>query len=132
MKRLHAPLFCAKIRAPTTNQKMGTFPLVGGKWYSDSMNDPAMLDSPTTSGADPQSLSALEGRVHRLEEAVAALQDTHLMEERIVEKLRGEALRGEALHGEMQRGGPQAKVGPAPPDNDKVRATPPSPAPPHE
>jgi hypothetical protein len=84
------------------------------------MNDPAMLDSPTASGADAHSLSALEGRVHRLEEAVAALQDTHLIEERIVEKLRGEALHG----------GPQAKVGPLPPDSDKVSATPPSPAPP--
>ena len=87
-----------------------------------------MLDSPTASGADSQALNALEGRVHRLEEAVAALQDTHLMEERIVEKLRGETQRGETLHG-----GPQAKVGPLPPDSDKVSATPPSPAPPaHE
>jgi len=79
-----------------------------------------MLDSPTASGAEAHSLSALEGRVHRLEEAVAALQDTHVMEERIVEKLRGETLGG----------GPQAKVGPLPPDSEQVKATPPGAAPP--
>src|SRR6267142_5133688 len=79
------------------------------------MNDPATLDSPTTPAPDALVLSALAGRVHRLEETVAALQDSHLLEERIVERLRG---------------APQAKVGPLPPDADKVTATPPAPSPP--
>src|SRR5437667_9325833 len=79
------------------------------------MNDPATLDSPTAPAPDAHTLGALEGRVHRLEEAVAPLQDTHVLEERILERLRG---------------APQAKVGPLPPDADKVTATPPAPAPP--
>ena len=79
------------------------------------MNDPATLDSPATPEPDAQVLSALAGRVHRLEEAVAGLQDTHGLEERILERLRG---------------APQVKVGPLPADAEKVTATPPAPAPP--
>jgi hypothetical protein len=54
----------------------------------------AMIDDPATGQgevpADGQSLpETLEQRVHRLEDAVAALQDTKLIEERVAERVMG-------------------------------------------
>jgi hypothetical protein len=53
------------------------------------------IDEPEAAGAGPHadgsdhSGETLEQRVHRLEDAVAALQDTHIMEERITEQVIG-------------------------------------------
>ncbi len=80
------------------------------------MSDPATLDRDALSSpADLSSrgaelpLASLEQRVGRLEEAVGALQDTALMEERLLERLR-------------EREPPQLKIGPAPRATDKVTA----------
>jgi hypothetical protein len=49
----------------------------------------AMIDDPAASPRDGHAPESLEQRVHRLEDAVAALQDTQLMEERITERVVG-------------------------------------------
>src|SRR5262249_30966539 len=78
-----------------------------------------MLDHHLSTAELEQSYSALETRVQRLEDSMAAMQDTHLMEERILERLHDR---------------PQVKDGPAPADGhmaDHPRDVPPvSPAPP--
>jgi hypothetical protein len=47
---------------------------------------PALGDIPIPDGADPR-VAALEERVRQLEQVVAALQDTHALEERVVERV---------------------------------------------
>jgi hypothetical protein len=46
------------------------------------LNDPSLI-------MDPHEFDNLEQRVHRLEDAVAAMQDTRLLEERVVERMAG-------------------------------------------
>jgi hypothetical protein len=51
------------------------------------IEDPAAAAEEPPRGVPNRTSETLEQRVHRLEDAVAALQDTHLMEERITDRL---------------------------------------------
>jgi len=51
------------------------------------MNDHDDLDHGTYSIAPPESGESMESRIRRLEAAIAAMQDTRLMEERVVDKV---------------------------------------------
>jgi hypothetical protein len=68
-----------------------------------------MLNNDVSLAELEQSYSTLDTRVQRLEDAVAAMQDTHLMEERILERLHER---------------PQVKSGPAPLEDHVTANTP--------
>src|SRR5205085_8021437 len=72
-----------------------------------------MLDNHISSAELEQNYSSLESRVRHLEDAVAAMQDTHLMEERVLDRLHER---------------PQFKSGPAPLDDPMLAGDPPAPA----
>jgi hypothetical protein len=76
-----------------------------------------MLDNQLSPADLEQNWASLETRVQRLEDAVAAMQDTHLMEERILERLHD---RPEA-HDRAQ-----VKIGPAPVDDHITADHPPA------
>src|SRR5262245_29922084 len=89
------------------------------------MNEPAILvpdgtrqDDLGPPGNEGGAHASLEQRVHRLEEAVSALQDTSLMEERILDRLKQPAP-------QVKVASPPPASSPAPapaPDADKVTA----------
>src|SRR5262249_38849698 len=80
-----------------------------------------MLDNHLSAADLEQNYASLETRVHRLEDALAPLQDNHLMEERTLERLPNEQARA------------QVKSGPAPFEDrstaDQLARTAPAPVP---
>jgi hypothetical protein len=92
------------------------------------IEDPAVATTEPPSDGPEHAMEPLEQRVHRLEDAVAALQDTALMEERITERVVGRMNRKAAADGLALMDAEcrtTASSSPAAPPADAAAASPP-------